>query len=158
MKVFKMSKKRTKEKKVDSKKDEIEELKNQLARALADYDNLKKRTEKERENFRRLASLGFIARLLPVCDMLEDAQEHLKDPGLAIIIKELTDLFEEEGVERVKVEKDTKFDENLHEAVELAGDGEAKKVKEGRITEEVLSGWRYKNGPVIRPVKVKVSK
>jgi molecular chaperone GrpE len=139
-------------------KNEIKELKDQLVRALADYDNLRKRVEKERGDFKKLANLTLVAKLLPVFDMLEEAQMHLKDSGIAIIIKELTEVFEEEGVERIKVDKGVKFDENLHEAVEVAHPPVSKKGKGNKIVKELVSGWKYKDGIVIRPVGVKVAK
>ena len=141
-----------------AKKDEVKELKNQLARALADYDNLTKRVEKERDSFRRLATLGIIARILPVYDMLEEAQEQLQDSGLAIIIKELTDIFDEEEINKVKADKGDEFDENVHEVIEAVDLPKGGKAKSDKITECVLTGWKYKDGPIIRPAKVKVGK
>jgi molecular chaperone GrpE len=135
-------------------KAELEDFKNQLARALADYDNLKRRVEKEKDEFRRFAGLALIARMLPIFDMLEDAQSHLGDPGIAITIKEFEDVLAEEGVKRIETKKGDKFDENLHEAVEVVKDA---KVKDGEITEELMSGWKFEDGPTIRHAKVKVA-
>lgn len=129
----------------------VEELRNQLARALADYDNLKKRVERERQELSQLAGLGLIVRLLPVLDNLEQAQKHLQDAGLAISLNEFNEVLKEEGIERIGAAPGTKFDENLHEALEAVSGG-----KKGEIAEVVLPGWRYEGGPVIRVAKVKV--
>lgn len=145
-------KKKTKDN-LEKLKAELDNFKNQLARALADYDNLKKRVEKEKEEYKKFASLTLIARMLPVFDMLEDAQGHLNDSGLAITIKEFEDVLREEGVKRIKAKKGEKFDEDLHEAVDVVKDA---KMKDGGIVEEVASGWKYEEGPTIRPAKVKV--
>ena len=59
----------------------------------------------------------------------------------------------EEGIEKIKVEQGDKFDEEFCEAVEVAKSG-----KDGRIAEVILVGWKFSNGPVIRPTKVKVFK
>lgn len=130
------------------------ELKNQLARALADYDNLRKRVEKEKEEIIKLANLSFFLRLAPIIDNLKKAQKHLKDQGLENIIKELSQVISDEGIENIEAETGFPFDENYHEAVEVEKtDDESKK---GIISKVLLEGWRIKNGPVIRPSKVVV--
>lgn len=132
------------------------ELEIQLARALADYDNLRKRTEKEKEDIIKLANIGFFLKLVPIVDNLKKAQEHLKDEGLDNIIKELTRIISEEDIENVIAEEGLPFDENYHEAVEIekVEDGS----KSGLISQVLLEGWRIKDGPVIRPAKVIVYK
>lgn len=148
----KSGKDKNKEKKVD--KGEVDKLKNQLARSLADYDNLRKRVEKEREVLENLISARIVTRMLPVYDMLEDAQKHLNDQGVAMVLGEFEKTLKDEGIEKIGVEKGDKFDENLHEAIETQGGG-----KKGTISEIVLTGWKLKEtGQVVRPVKVKVYK
>lgn len=129
-------------------------LKDQLARALADYDNLRKRYEAERQIWVRFASEKLVLKLLPILDALRQAQRHLKDSGLAMTIKQIEDIFKEEGLEEIKPEIGANFDHNLHEATE-AVEG---KGKSGKILEAVLSGWKFSDGPVIRHARVKVSK
>ena len=141
------------------RKTSVEDLENQLTRALADYDNLRKRVEREREDFGKLARATLMARLLPVYDMLEGAQAHLKDSGMAIMIEEFAKVLKEEGIEKIEVKQGDKFNEELHEAVEVADLPAGKKGKGkngGGISEIILSGWKLADGPVIRPVKVKV--
>jgi molecular chaperone GrpE len=150
--------KKRKKKRIDKKEDGIKELKNQLARALADYDNLTKRVERERGEFGKMANLIFVTRLLPIFDMLEEAQEQLNDSGLAIIVKEFTDLFAEQGIQRIEAGQGVCYNENLHEAIEVVNPPAGKKIKGNGIVEEVLSGWKYEEGVVIRPAKVKVGK
>ncbi|OGM09847.1 nucleotide exchange factor GrpE [Candidatus Woesebacteria bacterium RBG_16_36_11] len=141
--------------KIQKHLNEVEVLKNQLARALADYDNLRKRVEKENEIIQKLAGLKIIARLLPIYDMLVKAQKHLKDSGLAITIGQFEDALKDEGVEKINVIVGDKFDPNLHEAVEAVNLTEDNKLK-GTIAEVILDGWRVSMGPVIRHTKVKV--
>lgn len=127
-------------------------LKNQLARALADYDNLRKRIEREKEDLEKLASLKLVLRLLPLLDNLRAAQSHLKDAGLAITIGELENILKDEGIEEIKPNKGDNFDHNLHEVTEVVENCK----EENKIEEVVLSGWKFKDGIVIRHAKVKV--
>jgi len=127
-------------------------LKNQLARALADYDNLRKRIEREKEDLEKLAGLKFVLRLLPLLDNLRAAQNHLKDAGLAITIGELENIIGDEGIEEIKPNKGDVFDHNWHEVTEVVENCK----EENKIEEVVLSGWKFKEGPVIRYVKVKI--
>jgi len=140
--------------KATRKKEEVEELKEQLARALADYDNLRKRVEREREEFVRHASVSFFKKLLPVFDMLNQARKHLNDEGLENIFRELKKVLQLEGIEEIEVNERDNFDEKIHEAVDV--DLTEDKNKIGKISQIVLPGWRVKDGMVIRPAKVKV--
>jgi molecular chaperone GrpE len=144
---------KNKQKKLSSFDKEAEDLKLQLARALADYDNLQKRIEKQKQEFTQIANLKLIARLLPIYDMLVGAQKHLKDPGIAMTIKEFEDVLLQEGVEKLVSKKGDVFDESKQEVVELVEGGERSK-----IAEMIASGWKYKNGFIIRPERVKVYK
>ena len=138
------------EKKVN---EEAELLKAQLLRTLADYDNLVKRVEKEREVLGKVASIGVIAKLLPVLDNLENAQEHIGDSGLAICIGEFKKVFNEEGLTEIDPKIGDEFDEHLMEAIEVTA-GE----RDNLISEVVLKGWKFNDGQVVRHAKVKVSK
>ncbi len=136
------------------KEGELNKLKDQLARALADYDNLRKRVDREREDFEKVANVKLVIRLLPVLDILREAQKHLGDPGIAITITQFEDTLKGEGVEEIKVAVGDEFNPQLHEAIEVVEDGKGK----GKVKEAVLSGWRFSKGPVIRHVRVKVTK
>lgn len=142
-------------KKISKPKKEGEEvliLKNQLARALADYQNLVKRVESEKVQFEKFSNLRLIVKLLPVLDILRQAQLHIKDHGVAITIKEFEEALKTEGIEELKVQVGDKFDPEQHEVVEVVP-GKENNI----ISAVVLSGWRFIDGPVIRHAKVKVS-
>ena len=132
-------------------KSETEQLKNQLVRALADYDNLRKRTEAEREVWTKFSAEKVLIKLLPSLDILESAQKHLNDQGLTLAISEFKKVLLAEGLTEVKPAKNDNFDPRLHEAVESVAGG-----KKGKISETVLSGWKFEDGKVVRPAKVKV--
>ena len=136
-------------------------LKNQLVRALADYDNLRKRVETERDTWIRFSSERILVKMIPVLDAFESAQKHLKDQGLAIAINEFKKVLEEEGVEEIKPKVGDEFDEKYHEVVEVV-EGKDK----NKIAELILVGWKFKTygweehragkaGKVIRYAKVK---
>ncbi len=133
------------------KNEETEQLKSQLARALADYDNLRRRTEEEKTLWIKFASTTIIIKLLTILDTLEKAQEHLKDQGLAIATLEFKKILNEEGVEEILPKVGDEFNHELHEVIETV-EGENK----GKIAEVLLSGWKYKEGNVLRFAKVKV--
>ncbi len=136
------------------KQTKIEEVKSQLIRALADYDNLKKRIERETPRLGNLANARLVKNLLPAFDMLETAEKHTKDSGLAIAIEELKKGLEKEDIVQIKPKKGDKFDENMHEAVEAV---KVKNQKKGDIIKTVLTGWKVGEN-IIRPAKVVVSK
>jgi molecular chaperone GrpE len=133
------------------KVDETEALKSQLARAMADYDNLRRRTEEEKTLWIKFSSQTIIIKLLGILDMLEKAQEHLKDQGLALAVGEFKKLLIEEGVEEVAPKIGHEFNHELHEVIETV-EGEEK----GKIAEVLVPGWKYKDGSVLRFAKVKV--
>src|SRR3989304_6882580 len=133
------------------KDNEVGVLKNQLARALADYDNLRKRTEDERQLWVKFSTERVLIKLIPVLDMLASAQEHLKDSGLAIAVGEFKKVLSEEGIEEIVPRKGDPFNPQLHEALESVGGG-----KKGQIAELILTGWKFADGKIIRPAKVKV--
>ena len=118
-----MTKKQTKNLKTEGPKEKnndlVENLKNQLARALADYDNLKKRSEDERSTMYKLASISFMTKLLPIIDNLRQAQNHVNDSGIAIIIGQLETLAKDEGFEEIKVKPGDIFDEAVCEVIEI---------------------------------------
>jgi molecular chaperone GrpE len=132
---------------------ELESVKGMLARALADYDNLSKRVDRERQDLGKLASISIIVRLLPVLDNLENAQAHLQDAGLAISIGEFKRVLNEEGLNEIRPNIGDKFDENMMEAIEIT-----KGESDNEVSELVLAGWKFTDGTVVRHAKVKVSK
>ena len=133
--------------------EEAELLKTQLARTLADYDNLVKRVERERDEVKKVLSLRLILKLLSVLDGLENAQEHLKDQGLAITITEFKRILVEEGLTEIKPEVKDEFDENTMEAVEVV-DGE----EDNKVASVGLVGYKFSDGTVVRHARVKVTK
>ena len=148
-----MKTKNSKVKNGDKIHEELETVKSMLARALADYDNLSKRVDRERADLGKIVSVGVIVRLLPVLDNLESAQTHLKDQGLAISIGEFKRVLSEEGLNEIKPKIADVFDENTMEAIEVTAG-----TSDNMISEVVLVGWQFTSGTVVRHAKVKVTK
>lgn len=131
-------------------------LKDQLARAMADYANLQKRTEEERGTMYKLASVSFMSKVLPILDNLKQAQNHVKDSGIAIIIGQLENLAKEEGFEEIKLNVGDMFNEETCEVSEVVETLEEK--DNNSISEVVQTGWKYSDGTTVRHARVKVFK
>ena len=143
---------------------ELEMVKGMLARALADYDNLSKRVDRERQDLGKMASVGVIIKLLPVLDNLESAQIHLNDAGLAISIIEFKKVLSEEGLTEIKPKVGDIFDPELMEAIEVVAGGSDNKITSddkvsgAKVAEVALPGWKFSDGMVVRHAKVKATK
>ena len=128
--------------------DKVESLDNSWKRALADYSNLEKRTAEEKENFLTLVKIQIVESFLPFFDNLEKIQEHSKDEGLRLTLKDLQKVLKNIGVEEIEAEgKD--FDHNFMEAIEVQP-GEKNKVL------KVIQKGYLLNGNLLRPAKVAV--
>lgn len=131
------------------KKTSAEDLTNNWKRALADYQNLEKRYEKEKADFVQFANAGLILKLLTTWGHLEKAAEHLKDEGLNLVVSEFKRILSEEGLKEIKSLGEN-FDPLIMEAVEVVSGGEKNKVA------EVLQKGYSLKGKVLLPAKVKV--
>jgi molecular chaperone GrpE len=131
-------------------KEKITELENNWKRALADYRNLQRRTEEEKESLAGFIGGTIFKRLVPVLDNLELLEKHLDDIGLKMIVNDFRQMLVEEGVTEVNVvNKD--FDAQTMEAIELV-DG-----PENKVVEVINKGYLFKN-KLLRPARVKVGK
>lgn len=135
---------------------EFDNMKNQLARAMADYANLIKRTDEERSSMYKLASISYVLKLLPILDSLREAQKHLNDSGIAIIVGQIEGMLKEDGFTEIKPQVGELFNENLHEVIDTLETEDEK--DNNKISELVLSGWKFNNNEVVRFAKVKVYK
>ncbi len=128
----------------------IEELENQLKRAVADYRNLEKRLEDEKKDFVKYANRELLLRLIPAFDTLFLAEKYVADEGIKLTIKHLKESLREVGVDMIDaVGKD--FDPEFMEVV-VTDAGE-----ENVVLEELRPGYTI-NGKLVRPVQVKVGK
>ena len=142
--------KNKKHEEIKEENNELENLENQLKRALADYQNLEKRIAEEKASWIKLANKTLLLKLLPGLDSLLLAQKHTEDEGIKLSVKHFLDILEGEGVLRIEA-LDKDFDPNLMEAVSTASG------QEGKVVEEVRSGYTL-NGQILRPAQVVVGK
>ena len=143
-------------KQVSQSNEEFDAMKNQLARAMADYANLQKRTDEERGTMFKLASISFMTKILPIIDNLKQAQNHVMDSGIAIIIGQLETLAKEEGFEEIKIQIGDSFDEQTMEVTEVIETDDEK--DDNNVSEVVVTGWKYNDGTIVRHSRVKVWK
>nr|WP_320026794.1 nucleotide exchange factor GrpE [uncultured Acetobacterium sp.] len=138
---------------------EDEAILNRLVRLQADFENFKKRSQKEKTEMYQFASESFATKLLPVMDNLERAEAALTDAseeakgyidGLEMVFKQLKDVLKEEGLEEIVCEGP--FDPNLHHGVAVGEDDEK---EDQDIIDVFQKGYKFK-GKVIRPAMVKV--
>jgi molecular chaperone GrpE len=142
----------------EQEKQRAEEYYASLQRLKAEFDNFRKRTQKEKEDLAKYGAERLLVRLLPVLDNLERAlntaaqvPENSLQTGVEMIYRLLQKVLEEEGLEPIPA-VGCAFDPNLHEALL----SEASEAEENSILAELEKGY-YLKGRVIRPSRVKVS-
>jgi len=129
---------------------EYEKIKDDYLRLAADFDNYKKRSEKEKESIGTASMAYFVESLFPLVDNFEIAlSQDEVNKEIETFSGLLTSLLESLQVEEVGSVGDD-FDPNIHEAVEHSGEGETQKV------EAVLRKGYLFQGNLIRPAMVKV--
>lgn len=126
------------------------ELENQLKRALADYQNLTKRVETDKQAFIKFVAETILLKVLPILDDLERAQFHLKNEGLQLTIEKFKAILLSENVSEMKI-LNTVFDPQTAECGELIV-GEKDKII------EIIQPGYILHGQVLRPARVKVGK
>ena len=146
-----------KKKKDNKLEQQIEDLTDRLKRNMAEFDNFRKRTEKEKSSMYIIGAKDIIEKILPVVDNFERglAQATEGDPfaeGMEKIYKQLTTTLESLGVEPIEA-VDKEFNPDLHNAVMHVED---KSVGDNIVVEELQKGYTYK-GFVVRHSMVKVA-
>ncbi|MDO4743471.1 MAG: nucleotide exchange factor GrpE [bacterium] len=135
---------------------ELNKQKDCLLRTAAEFDNYKKRTDRERASIAEYAKAGVIKQLLPVIDNVDRANEYEKgsaeyNKGIELIVKQLLDLTEKLGVEQIGTVGET-FDPQYHEAVMHSQDENA---PENSISQVMQKGYKI-GETIIRPAMVQV--
>lgn len=144
-------------KKKDKKDQQIEELTDRLKRSMAEFDNFRKRTEKEKSGMYMVGAKEIIENMLPVVDNFERGLAQAPEgdafaEGMQMIYKQLMTTLEGLGVEVIEA-VGKEFDPDFHNAVMHVEDEEA---GENIIVEEFQKGYIYK-GFVVRHSMVKVA-
>ena len=141
-----------------------EKLKEQMEkymRLFAEYDNFRKRSQREKDMRYGDAVIDAAAAILPIGDNLERALQtevesedakKLKE-GVEMVLKQFTETLEKLGVKDLKAEGE-QFDPNLHNAVMHIED---ETIDDNTVVEDLMKGYIYKDGRVVRHSMVKVA-
>ena len=146
--------------KKDKKDEKIEELTDRLTRQMAEFDNFRKRTEKEKSQMYEVGAKDIIEKILPVVDNFErglDAvpEEKKEDPfiqGMEKVYKQFMTVLESVEVKPIEA-LDNQFDPNFHNAVMHVED---ENFGENEVAEEFQKGYMYRDS-VVRHSMVKVA-
>ena len=138
----------------------IAEMNDSRLRALADYANLKRRSEEERDNLRQYVAEELLKKLLPIADNFERAltaaeQTHDYDKligGVNAVHRQLQDYLTKQGIAPIAALHQP-FNPNLHDAI---GQEPSADHPDNTVIDELQKGYTL-NGRVIRPTMVKVS-
>ena len=145
---------------LEKAQEEIAELKDKWLRSVAEFENYRKRTLKERAELILNGGEKFISAILPIIDDMERAIENgskTEDPevlreGMSLIHQKFMKTLEAQGVSKIET-KDADFDTDVHEAVAMVpGMGDDKK---GKVIDCLQQGYKL-NDKVIRHAKVAV--
>jgi molecular chaperone GrpE len=139
-------------------KAERDSLLDRLARAQAEFENARRRSTKEQQDFRDYAAADAIKSLLPVIDSFERALQVKSGPGdfrsgVELIYKQLQDALAKLGVRAIPA-KGEPFDPRVHEAIEMV---ETSDAPDHEVLEELQRGYKIKDR-LLRPAMVKVAK
>ncbi|KMY54806.1 heat shock protein GrpE [Bacillus sp. FJAT-27231] len=147
-------------KKINELEQKLEEAENRYLRLLADFDNLRRRTQLDREASEKYRAQSLISDLLPLLDNFERAlkveasNEQTKSvlQGMEMVYKGLVAALEKEGVEVIEA-VGKEFDPNFHQAVMTDSDDQ---YGPNEVIEEFQKGYKLKDR-IIRPSMVKVN-
>lgn len=149
-----------KKKKKDKKDEQIEELTDRLKRQMAEFDNFRKRTEKEKSQMFQMGAKSIVEKVLPVIDNFErgllavpeEAKEDAFVEGMNKIYKQMMTMLEEVGVKPIEA-AGAEFDPEFHNAVMHIED---ESLGENIVAEELQKGYMYRD-TVVRHSMVKVA-
>lgn len=147
-------------KKKDKKDEKIEELTDRLTRQMAEFDNFRKRTEKEKSQMYEIGARDVIEKILPVVDNFERGLGAVKEEekeapfvqGMEMVYKQLMTSLEGIGVKTIEA-KGQEFNPDLHNAVMHVDD---ESLGENIVVEELQKGYLYRDS-VVRYSMVKVA-
>ncbi|MGI6425300.1 MAG: nucleotide exchange factor GrpE [Tepidanaerobacteraceae bacterium] len=144
---------------IEEKQKEIDDYKNRWLRAQADFDNYRKRMQKEIQDVHLYAGEDIIKDILPVVDNFERALDSMKDKddpfykGIELIYQQLKSVLEKHEIKEIEA-VGKPFDPNYHDAVMMVQNEE---LQDNTVSEVMLKGYMY-HSKVIRPSMVQVVK
>ncbi len=149
-----------KKNKKDKKDEQIEELTDRVKRQMAEFENFRKRTEKEKSQMYDMGAKSIVEKILPVIDNFErglaavpeDAKDDPFVDGMNKIYKQMISVLEEAGVKAIEAEG-KEFDPDFHNAVMHVED---ESLGENIVAEELQKGYMYRD-TVVRHSMVQVA-
>ena len=137
--------------------DETAQLRDRYLRLLADFENFRRRSEREKADFYKYAMAGVLKDLLPVLDNFDRALDHAEEgdefhKGVLLIYKQLYDMLQKHGLKPIE-ESGVPFDPNVHEAVVREEDPS---VPSHTVTAVLQKGYIL-HDRLLRPAMVKVA-
>ena len=147
----------TEKSELELKQEELDDITDRYKRVLAEFENFKKRSSKERESLYSSILGDVVEAMLPVVDNLENAakvetQDENYKKGVEMVLKQFKDVLQSKGVEEIKTVGET-FDPSLHEAVSSIQD---ENLGEKEIAQEYRKGYKI-GSKVIRHSMVVVA-
>ena len=144
---------------IERLKEEVRREHDMYLRALADYDNYRRRVERDRATAARSGKREIMLQLLEVLDGFDRALQHVGDApssvseGLQLLHRKLLGMLEAQGITPLQSLGET-FNPELHDAI---GSVESEEVEPGTVAEEMQRGYRW-GDDVLRPARVRVAK
>ena len=148
----KKSKKKDKKEKKDKKDEKIAELEDRVMRQMAEFQNFRTRSEKEKASMYEMGAKAVIEKILPVIDNFERGLQSIPEDqadtavatGMQMIYKQLTTELENLGVKPIEA-VGKEFDANLHNAVMQT---ESDEYESGYVAQELQKGYTYRDSVV----------
>ena len=148
----KEDKKKKKKEKKDKKDEKIEELEDRVKRQMAEFENFRKRTEKEKSSMYEMGAKSVIEKMLPIVDNFErglqtipaEQKESALAQGMQMIYKQLLTEFDNMGVKTIEA-VGVEFNPELHNAVMQV---ESEEYESGIIAQELQKGYTYRDSVV----------
>ena len=136
----------------ESKVNEYEDI---LKRLQAEFENFKKRTDKEKEEFMKVANYQLMAKILPILDAFEAAlkSEKIEKEDIMVLYKQFLNVLGAEGLMSIDA-KGKQFDPHIHEVLLHDNDN---KLSDNAVIEVIQTGYLL-GGKVLRTAKVKINK
>jgi molecular chaperone GrpE len=134
-----------------------DDFRDRYLRTLADFENFRKRSEREKADFQRYALVGMVRDLLPVLDNFDRGLEHAEEgdefhKGMALIYKQLFDVLQRHGLKPI-TESGVRFDPNIHEGVVRVEDPS---VPSHTVVAVMQKGY-FLHDRLLRPAMVQVA-
>jgi molecular chaperone GrpE len=142
----------------DELKAEAADLRDRLLRRQAEFENFRRRTERDRSEFLQFMGMEIVREILPIIDDFERAlkiesgdAEYRK--GVELIYQRLLDTLKKIGLEPIEIAPGTPFDPNMHQAVARV---ETEEAPDSTVIDEFQRGYNFK-GKLLRPAMVRVA-